>query len=406
LLEKVLVQTRTLATQRPDDSPFARPLAKLPASIPAEEQARLRTETLAAITRQVLPAYGRFARYLESQYVPAGRADPGLWSLVDGQAYYRFLVKQQTTTDLTPEQIYQVGLEEVARDEAEMLSIAKQLGFPTIAALRAAILADPRQHPASGDAVVAAYQHYIDQMRPRLPQYFGRLPKAPLVTDVVPAYIAKEQPPAYYEPGTADGSRPGKVAVNKDDYAHRLLPNVEAIAYHEGIPGHHLQISIAHELEGLPAFRSYGEYNAFVEGWALYSERLAKDMGFYQDPYSNFGRLEADMWRSIRLVVDTGVHAKHWSREQVVDYFHAHSGLDEPTIQSETDRYIGWPAQALSYKAGQLKLLQLRAKAQQALGPQFDYRSFHDEVLDSGAMPLDLVEERVNKWIAYKKAGK
>ncbi len=406
LLEKVSAQTKVLATQQPADSPFARPLSKIPASIPTDEQTRIRTEVLAAIEKQVLPAYARFARYLDSQYVPAGRLEPGVWSVPGGDAYYRFLVKQQTTTGLTPEQIHQVGLDEVARDEREMLVIAKRLGFPTIAALRASIAADPRQHPVSGDAIVQAYQHDLDQMRPRLPQFFGRLPKTSLVVDVVPAYMEKEQTPAYYDAGTADGSRPGKVFVNRYDYAHRLLPDVEAIAYHEGVPGHHLQLSIAQELDGLPSFRRYGDYNAFVEGWALYSERLAKDMGFYQDPYSDFGRLEADMWRAIRLVVDTGVHSQHWSRQQVIDYFHAHSGLDEPTVDTETDRYIAWPAQALAYKAGQLKLLELRARAHQALGPRFDYRSFHDEVLDSGAMPLDLLDERVTGWIAQQKAGK
>ena len=407
LLEKVAAQTKTLAAQKPEDSPFARPLQKFPAGISPEDQTRIKTAVLAAIKKQVLPAYDRFARYLDATYVPAGRTEPGIWSLPDGEAYYRFLVKQQTTTDQTPEQIHQIGLDEVARDEREMmLVIAQKLGFASIAALRAAIVADPKQHPVSGEAIVAAYQRDLDQMKPKLPLYFGRLPKAPLVTDIVPDYMAKEQTPAYYEAGTADGSRPGKVYVNKYDYAHRLLPNVEAIAYHEGIPGHHLQISIAQELTGMPTFRNYASYTAFVEGWALYSERLGKDIGFYQDPYSDFGRLEADMWRAIRLVVDTGVHAQHWSRAQVIDYFHAHSGLDEPTVQTETDRYIGWPGQALAYKAGQLKLLELRGKAQQALGPRFDYRSFHDEVLDSGAMPLDLLDERVNSWITRQKAGK
>ena len=406
LLEKVSTQTKTLATQKPEESPFARPLAKFPASVTAEDQARIRTAVLAAIQKQVLPAYARFARYLDSQYIAAGREEPGAWSLPNGDAYYRFRVKEQTTTDLTPDQIHQIGLDEVARDERELLAVAQKLGFSTVSALRASIAADPKRHPTSREALLAVYRQDLDQMKPKLPQYFGRLPRAPLLVEPVPAYIEKEQAPAYYEEGTADGTRPGTIFINTYAFADRSLPNVESIAYHEGLPGHHLQISIAQELEGLPEFRKYGHYGAFIEGWGLYSESLGKDMGFYQDPYSDFGRLETDIFRAVRLVVDTGVHAKHWSRQQMVDYFHAHSGLDEASVQAEVDRYIAWPGQALSYKVGQLKLLELRGRAQQALGPRFDYRSFHDEVLDSGAMPLDLLDERVTRWIAQQKAAK
>jgi uncharacterized protein (DUF885 family) len=406
LLEKVSAQTKTLATQKPEDSPFARPLKKFPSSVSADDQARIRTAVLAAIQKQVLPAYARFARYLDSTYVPAGRAEPGAWSLPDGDAYYRLMVKEQTTTDLTPDQIHEIGLQEVAKDEREMLAIATKLGYKSIADLRTAIANDPKFHPTSREALLEVYRKDLDQMKLKLPQYFGRLPKAPLTVQAVPEYMEKEQAPAYYEQGTADGSRPGEIFINTYDFAHRSLPNVESIAYHEGLPGHHLQISIAQELTGLPQFRKYAQYNAFEEGWGLYSEQLGKVMGFYQDPYSDFGRLETDVFRGVRLVVDTGVHSKHWTRQQMIDYFHAHSGLDEASVQSETDRYIAWPGQALGYKMGQLKLLELRAKAQQELGPQFDFRTFHDEVLDSGAMPLDLLEQRVNSWIAQKKAGK
>ncbi|RRA49892.1 DUF885 domain-containing protein [Acidipila sp. EB88] len=400
LLEKVLKQTETLATQKAEDSPFARPLAKLPASIPAPEQARIRKELLGAITGDVLPAYARFAKFVEGTYIPAGRVDPGAWALPDGDAYYAFCVKQSTTTDMTPAQIHQVGLDEVARDEAEMLAIAKKLGFKDLAALRASVAADPRQHPASREALLAAYRKDLDAMRPKLPQYFGILPKAQLRVEPVPAYSEKEQAPAYYDGGTADGSRPGTIYINTYDFAHRSLANVESIAYHEGIPGHHLQISIAQELTGIPEFRKYTGYTAYVEGWGLYSEHLGKDMGFYQDPYSEYGRLETDIFRAVRLVVDTGVHSQHWTRQQMVDYFHAHTGLDEATVQAETDRYIAWPAQALGYKIGQLELLKLRAQAQAALGSRFDYRGFHDEVLGAGALPLDVLEARINTWIA------
>ena len=404
LLEKALTQTQTLAAMKPEDSPFARPLARFPASIGAGDQARLRAELLDAVRKDVEPAYAQFARYLQSTYIPAGRAEPGVWSLPDGDAYYAFRVRQSTTTDLTPAAIHQIGVEEVARDEAEILAIAHKLGFSTIAALRAAVAADPKQHPVSREALLDAYRRDLLAMRPKLPEYFGILPKAQLEVEPVPAYSEKEQAPAYYQGGTPDGSRKGAIYINTYDFAHRSLPNVESIAYHEGIPGHHLQISIAQELTGLPEFRKHGGYTAYTEGWGLYAERLGKEMGFYQDPYSDYGRLETDIFRAVRLVVDTGVHSQHWSRQQMIDYFHAHTGLDEATVQSETDRYIAWPAQALGYKVGQLELWKLRTDAKAALGARFDNRSFHDEVLDAGPLPMDVLESRMTHWVAAQQA--
>jgi len=403
LLEKVLVQVNALLAQKPEDSPFAQPLKKFPATISAADQARIHDAVIAAITKQVDPAYQRFARFLEAAYIPAGRADPGVWSLPDGDAYYAFRVKQSTTTDLTPAQIHQIGLDQVKQDEADMLVIAKKLGYADIAALRAAINANPKLHPTSREALLDLYRADLDKMRPKLPEYFGRLPKAPLTVEAVPAFMEKDQAPAYYEQGTPDGSRPGTVFVDTYDFEHRSLANVESIAYHEGLPGHHLQISIAQELTGLPQFRKYLHYTAFTEGWGLYAEHLGKDIGFYQDPYSDFGRLEADIFRAIRLVVDTGVHSQHWSRQQMVDYFHAHSGLDDSTVNAECDRYIAWPAQALGYKMGQLKILELRARAEKALGPKFDLRAFHDQVVDSGALPLDVLDARITAWIGSQQ---
>ena len=400
LLEKVVDQVKDLATQKPEDSPLAAPLKKFPASIPAPEQERIKTETLAAISKEVLPAYRRFQRFLEVTYVPAGRADPGIWAIPDGAKYYAYCIRHETTTDLTPEQIHQIGLDEVKRDEAEMLAIAKKQGFADVKSYQASLAANPKLHPVSAEALMNAYRGYVNAMQPKLPELFGRLPKAKLEVSTIPDYSAKSAPQAYYEQGAPDGSRPGRITVNLYNATQRSLVDVEAIAYHEGIPGHHLQISIGEELEGLPEFRKYGSYTAFVEGWALYSERLGKEVGFYQDPNSDFGRLEADMWRAIRLVVDTGVHSQHWTRDQVIDYFHAHSGMDDTNINAETDRYIAWPGQALAYKMGQLKILALRDKAQKALGAKFDIKAFHDEVLDSGALPLDVLEARVNDWIA------
>jgi len=405
LLEKVLVQVNALLALKPEDSPFARPLKKFPASISAAEQTRIHDEVIAAITKQVHPAYQRFAKFLDATYIPAGRAEPGVWSLSDGDAYYAFRVKQSTTTELTPAQIHKIGEDEVARDEVDMLVIAKKLGYADIAALRAAIVANPKLHPTSREAFLDVYRADIDHMRPKLPELFDRLPKAPLTVEAVPAYIEKDQAPAYYDEGTPDGSRPGTVFVNTYDFEHRSLANVESIAYHEGLPGHHLQISIAQEMTGLPEFRKYMHYTAFTEGWGLYAERLGKDIGFYQDPYSDFGRLEADIFRGIRLVVDTGVHSQHWSRQQMVDYFHAHSGLDDATVNAECDRYIAWPAQALGYKMGQLKILELRARAEKELGPKFALKAFHDQVVDSGALPLDVLDARITAWIATQKAA-
>jgi len=406
LLEKTLEEVKQLAGQKAEDSPLALPLKKFPASISAAEQARIKTEMLAAIAKEDLPAYTRFARFLEVSYVPAGRAEPGISSIPDGAKYYRFLIHRETTTNLTADQIHKIGLEEVQKDEAAMLEIAKKLGFNDLKTFRESIKNNPKLRPASPEALLAAYQGHVNDMEGKLPQLFGRLPKNKLEVVRMPEYIEKTSPPAYYDPGAPETGRPGHLWVNYYNVPNRSLLNVEAVAYHEGLPGHHLQISIAQEQQGVPEFRKHLEYTAFVEGWALYSERLGKDVGFYQDPYSDFGRLDADMWRAIRLVVDTGVHSEHWTRQQMLDYFHQYSAMDEPTIQSEIDRYIAWPGQALAYKIGQLEILALRDRAQKELGDKFDIRAFHDQVIDAGALPLDGLEARIMAWIASQKADK
>lgn len=403
-LEEALKQTQGIAAQKAEESVFAQPLKKFPKTIAVADQKRIATDLITVIQSQVLPTYQRFAKYLAAQYVPYGRKDPGVWAIRDGDAYYSYRIRQITTMDKTAAQIHQIGLDEVKRDEAEMLAIVHQLGFADLKSFRAALVANPKEHPQSADQLVDAYKGYIAQMQPRLPELFGRLPKAKLEVVVMPTFAEKSSPMAYYDQGTADGSRPGRVDVNLYNFAERSLTTVESVAYHEGIPGHHLQLSIAQELTGLPEFRRYQDYTAFVEGWALYSERLGKEIGFYKDPYNDFGRLDNDMWRAIRLVVDTGVHSQHWTRQQMVDYFHEHSSLDETNLQSEVDRYIAWPAQALGYKMGQLKILELRDKAKTALGAKFDIKAFHDEILDSGALPMDVLEKRVDAWIAAQTA--
>lgn len=405
LLEKTLVQVKELANQKPEDSPLALPLKHFPASISADEQDRIKTEMLDVIAKRDLPAYLRLARFLEVSYIPAGRAKPGIDSLPDGKKYYQFLIKRTTTTNLTADQIHQIGLDEVKKDEAAMLTIAQKLGFADLKSFRSSLKSNPKLHPASADALLDAYRSVLKPMQARLPEFFGTLPKEPFEVVPVPEYLAKNSAPAYYQPGTPDGSRPGRLFIDTYNATERNLYAVEAVAYHEGLPGHHLQISIAQELTGIPDFRKHEFFTAYTEGWGLYAEHLGKDVGFYQDPYSDYGRLEADIWRAIRLVVDTGVHSEAWSRDQMVQYFHDHSNIDEPSIQAEVDRYTAWPSQALSYKIGQLKILELRDRAQKALGPKFDLRAFHDQVLDAGALPLDVLEQRIDAWIAQQQSA-
>jgi uncharacterized protein (DUF885 family) len=403
LLQKALDQVKQLANQKPEESPLAMPLKNFPAAIKPAEQERIKAEMLDTISKEVLPAYLRFARFLEVSYIPACRTDPGISSLSDGAKYYRFLIRRTTTTNLTADQIHQIGLDEVKRDEAEMLAIARKLGSPDLPSFRASLKANPKLKAASGDALLDAYRSYLTPMQARLPQLFGRLPKAKFEVAAVPDFLEKTSAAAYYEQGAPDGSRPGRIRIDTYNATDRNLYDVESIAYHEGLPGHHLQISIAQELDSVPTFRKFESYTAYTEGWGLYSERLGKDVGLYQDPYSDYGRLEGDIWRAIRLVVDTGVHSQHWTREQMVQYFHDHSNVDDTNVQSEVDRYISWPSQALAYKVGQLKILELRDRAKKALGDKFDLRAFHDQVLDSGALPLDVLSDRIDAWIASQK---
>ncbi len=400
LAQQTQTQVQRLASAKPEDSPFAAPLAKMPAAISAGEQKRIRTEALAAIAEQVLPSYDRFSRFLLSQYIPKARTTLAASALPDGKAYYEMLIRRNTTLARTAEQVHQLGLDEVKRDEAEMLVIAKKLGFNDLKAFNTALKADPKLHPANAEQLLAAYRAPLAAMQAKLPDLFGRLPKAPLEVKPVPAYREAAAAPAYYEEGTPDGKRPGTFFVNTYHPADRQLYVAETIAYHEGIPGHHLQISISQELNGIPEFRKEGGYTAFQEGWGLYAERLGKDAGFYKNPYDDYGRLQADIWRAIRLVVDTGVHSKGWTRQQMVDFFHDHSAVDESSVQSEVDRYIANPGQALAYKSGQLKILELRERARAKLGAKFDIRAFHDLVLDSSALPLDVLEQQVDGWIA------
>ena len=405
LLVQVAKQANDLATQKPEDSPFAVPTTKFPKEFSASDQQRLREGVLAALRDSVLPAYGRFTAFVRDEYAPRGRTEIGTWSLPSGEERYGFAVRRSTTTNMTPDAIHALGLREVARIEADQLVIAKRLGFPTVRALRDSIPKIPALHPKSREQILDEYRHYVDQMSAKLPTLFGRLPKAKLEVMPIEPFREKEASTSYNQ-GTPDGSRPGHVFVNTYDFANQLTINNESTAYHEGIPGHHMQISIAQELPELPPFRQQANYTAFVEGWALYSERLGKEIGFYQDPYNDYGRLDDEMLRAIRLVVDTGIHGKeHWTRDQVLQFFRDHSSINEAGIQSETDRYIAWPAQALAYKVGQLTILRLREKARTTLGDKFSLSAFHDEVIGAGALPMDVFEQRMNAWIARTAAA-
>ncbi len=396
LLEKTIVQCAEPAGVA---NTFGRPAASLPESIDTRSRERLRDEVLRAVDEEVRPAYLRFADFIAREYAPFGRTDEGIWSLPDGAARYRFSVRELTTTDLEPEAIHRLGLEEVDRIEAEQLAIARRLGFASLDDFKTSLATERRLVPTSREHIIEVYRGYISQMEPQLPKLFGLLPQARVEVRPTEEYREKEAAGAGYSRGTPDGSRPGIVFVNTGDFANRSLIGAEATAYHEALPGHHLQISIAQSLPALRPFRQYGYYGAYMEGWALYSERLGKDIGFYQDPYSDFGRLSEELLRAARLVLDTGVHHKRWTREQMIEYFRAHSFIDETDIQAETDRYIVMPAQALSYKLGQLEILRLREKAERELGARYDIRAFHDRILEGGALPLDILGERVTRWI-------
>jgi len=398
LIEKLPVQCEGII----EADPFLIPTKKFPSEISPEEQKRLTRQITEAVNSDVLPAYKSFAAFLRAEYAPRGRTTLAVTSLPDGKRRYENNIFARTTTHMAPDEIHQLGLREIERIQAEMTVIAKKQGFADLAAFRAALKTDPKYIPTSSDQILEDFRRYIAQMQPKLPELFTLLPKSPVTVEAIPAFQSAAA--THYVTGTPDGKRPGRVVVATSNFASRSLIDDEAIAYHEGIPGHHMQLSVQQQLTGLPKFRLHGlGFNAYIEGWALYAEELGKEVGFYQDPVSDYGRLSSELFRAVRLVVDTGIHSKGWSRDQVVDFMRKSGAVDEPTVQSETDRYIAWPAQALSYKLGQLKIRELRSRAQKELGPKFDIRAFHDEMLSGGTLPLDLLEARTDRWIAAQK---
>jgi uncharacterized protein (DUF885 family) len=377
-------------------NPFILPTKKFPAAFSDDDKKQLTDDMTKAINNEVVPAYKKFAEFLRKEYAPKGRTELSVESLPDGKRRYAEAVKFMTTMNVSPSEVHEIGLKEVERITAEMTKLATAQGHKDLASFRKAIHDDPKWTPKSEQQIVEDFAKYIHEMEPKLPELFGLLPKAPVTVEPIPGFAKAEA--THYVSGTPDGKRPGRVVVAVADPAKRTLVLDEAVAYHEGVPGHHMQISIAQTLPDLPKFRLRGFYSAYAEGWALYSEELGKEIGFYKDPVSDYGRLNSELFRAVRLVVDTGIHDKGWSREKVIEFMHAND-VNDAVAQTETDRYIAWPGQALAYKMGQLTIRKLREQAKTQLGPKFDIKAFHDIVLNGGAMPLDLLQERVDRWI-------
>jgi len=382
-------------------NPFLEPTKKFPAEFSEQDKKRLTDEITKVINDDVLPAYRKFADFLRTEYAPKGRTELAIESLADGKRRYAEAVKTMTTIDVTPAEVHEIGLKEVARITDEMTKLAQSQGYKDLASFREAVNNDPKWKPTSEQQILDDYKNYIHQMEPKLPELFGLLPKSPVTVEPIPEFAKAAA--THYVQGTPDGKRPGRVVVAVSNPTMRTLIDDEAVAYHEGVPGHHLQISIAQTLKGLPNFRLHGFFPAYAEGWALYSEVLGKEIGFYKDPVSDYGRLNSEMLRAVRLVVDTGIHDKNWNRQQVIDYMHAND-VNDALAQTEADRYIAWPGQALAYKMGQLTILKLRDEAKKQLGEKFDPKAFHDEILNGGAMPLDLLQERVEAWTKAQAA--
>jgi uncharacterized protein (DUF885 family) len=400
LIEKVPAQCEGVITA----NPFLLPTKKFPAGISSEDQQRLTQLITAAVNNEVIPAYKGFAAFVATEYAPQGRSTLSVTSLPGGKERYLNNIRSRTTiSTLSPEKIHAIGLHEIERIQGEMLVIAKSQGFADVASFRDSLKTNSKYIPTSSEQILDDFRKYIAQMQPKLTDLFGYIPGSPVTVEAIPPFQAAAA--THYQTGTPDGKRPGRVSVATSNFEHRWLVDDEATAYHEGIPGHHMQLSVAQQMTSLPKFRQHAGNSGYTEGWALYSEQLGKEVGFYQDPVSDYGRLSSELFRAVRLVVDTGIHAQGWSRDQVVEFFRKYQPVDEPTIQAETDRYIAWPAQALSYKLGQLKFRELRSRAQQQLGSKFDIRRFHDEMLNGGVLPLDLLDSRTNSWIQAQKAA-
>ncbi|HMG70072.1 MAG TPA: DUF885 domain-containing protein [Gemmatimonadaceae bacterium] len=403
-LRDVPAQVGNLIPEDPLKSALLSPFTKFPAGIAESDRARLRAEAVRVYNEQDRPAFQRLQNYLTTRYLPRARETIGMNALPDGAAWYAYNVKVQTTTTRTPREIHDLGLAEVKRIRAQMDSLIRSTGFTgDFAAFTSMLRTDPKFYYTDSATLVRAYRDITKRIDPELPKLFGTLPRLTYGVSTIPSYAAPSQTTAYYQQGSPDSHRAGQYFVNTYKLDTRPKWEMEVLTAHESVPGHHLQIAISQELEGVPEFRRYGGYTAFVEGWALYSESLGPELGLYTDPYSKFGQLTYEMWRAIRLVIDTGIHSFGWSRQQAIDYFKANSAKTENDITVEVDRYIVWPGQALAYKSGELEIKALRKYAEQELGTRFDIRAFHDQVLGQGGLPLDVLDTRVRAWVAAQK---
>lgn len=402
-LRDVPAQVEALTPVDAMRSPLLEPFTRFPASIEYGDRNQLRARAVQVYQQSVRPAYRELHDYLVTRYLPGTRESLARGALPDGKAWYAYDVKVQTTLSRSPAEIHQLGLAEVTRIRAAMDSVIRSTGFTgDFAAFTKMLRTEPRFFYADSASLVRAYRDVAKRIDPGLATLFGRLPRLPYGVTTIPSYSAPSQTTAYYQPGSPEAHRPGQFYVNTYKLDARPIWEMEALSAHEAVPGHHLQMTLAQELEGIPAFRRYGSYTGFVEGWALYSESLGPALGLYTDPYSKFGQLTYEIWRAIRLVVDTGIHEQGWTRDQAIEYFTANSAKTPQDIVAEVDRYIAWPGQALAYKSGELEIKALRGLAERELGPRFDLRAFHDEVLGEGALPLDVLDTRVRAWVARK----
>jgi uncharacterized protein (DUF885 family) len=404
-LRDVPQQVQDQMDANPESNPLLKSFRVFPADFSEADRERLRRDAAAALHQKIIPAYARLRDYLTNSYLPGARQSLALSDLPDGKAWYAYAVRTATTTRMSPEEIHRLGLSEVKRIRAEMDKVIAETGFKgSFAQFSVFLRTDPRFFHTNAQDLLRDYRDIAKRIDPELIRFFGKLPRLPYGVLPIPSYAERSAPAAYYQPGSYKAGRAGFFYANT--YALDTRPSWEmgALTAHEAVPGHHLQISLAQEMTDVPEFRKYGGYTAFVEGWGLYAEGLAGEMGLYKDPYMKFGQLTYEMWRAVRLVVDTGIHSMGWTRQQAIDFFMANTSKSEHDVTVEVDRYIVWPGQALAYKVGQLKFKELRACAKQELGDRFDVRKFHDQVLSNGALPLDVLDRQVKDWVAAQKA--
>ncbi len=402
----MIAQIDALLAQPVDESPFTSPVRTFPKGITAAERTQLRSAYTAAVRDDVYPAYQRLRRFLNDEYLPAARAAVGISAMKGGTGLYRQAIRQHTTLNIAPQQVHKLGLAEVARIQRDMDAVRRELGYAgDLKTFFNTIRTDPRFHPKTREELGEGFAAVAKKVDALVPQYFNRMPRTKLEIEPYPAYREKYEAGGSYNQGAPDGSRPGVFYYNAYDVQSRFLTGITTLYLHEGAPGHHFQISLAQEDRTLPDFQRFGGNNAYVEGWALYAETLGYPMGFYKDPLQHWGTLDDEMLRAMRLVVDTGIHSKGWTREQAIAYMLANSGMGESDATAEVERYIAWPGQALSYKLGALTIQRLRKKAETALGSRFDVRAFHDQILGSGALPLPILEGKIDRWIKRSRRG-